>query len=585
MRLNLIIFGFLKNMLGSMVLKSRKNIKVINLLLSYRYFSLIITCFLYWFMTPNKIFILKLIIVFGLIMACGVLSYMYIQNHNDRAKKLTLIIVETIENSLLIIISGGFASPFIWYFISTVFIAAVELSHYTAIISACVYFVIACATTFFRIFPFDNHNALTLYINIAFSYILVVVAIMQLVEYAIRVEEKSTCLADTNSELKEAKQKIEKALAYCLDIYETVNIFNLDKNKNVLLELLNQIQHLTKVDQIVFLRLTPFNKIGGCISCGFSKKEEEEMAALAIKQIEDRKDQRDFLFCEYKGEVLPVYIITYDQNPCGAIIAKADENWLIQESIFAGMDYFPQENEDKTQYNVIAVFLKIAGIVLKKLEIDEMSELLLISEEQNRIANEIHDIVLQKLFAASCKIYVLSEGSSNYTADSMKNELMQIKQSIDLTMRELREAIYGFAWEKEGEDIFRKKLIRYASEIKNLHGIEVSTEIVGDTQRIRVNQKVGLYRVICEAINNAIRHGRAKNIYVKVEIGDTFTTVKITDDGYGFDYNEYLKKNDKGLGIGNIHRVIGLLNGHVEMSSSLAGGTEILLSIPYEPAA
>lgn len=575
-----------KYMLMQIVTEYKKNLKVFNFLMFYRYFSLIITSLLYWFITPNKVIYQKLIILFGLFMACGLLTFLYIRNRNHDKYKLILILIETVENSILIIISGGFASPFIWYFISTVFIAVVELSHKVAIVSAIIYFVIACISTIFRILPTENYDAITLYLNIAFSYVLVVIAILQLIQYAIQVEEKSACLTVINDELKEAKRKVEKSLKYCLDIYETVNIFSLDQDKNVLQELLHQMQHLSGAEQIILMCMTPMDKRGTFVSCGFhNKEEEEEIVELVLSSMNELPGNQEKLDLSYKKERLSVHIISYDHNPNGAIITKTDEKWLLKEAAFEEKGASPDYNSDQYQYSALSIFLKIAGMILKKLEFDEMGELLLISEEQNRIANEIHDIVLQKLFAASCKLYVLSEGRGSDTKISLKDELLGVKQSIDVTMRELREAIYGFAWEKAGEDVFRNKLAKYADEINHLHESEVSTEIVGDTQKIRANQKIGLYRVICEAVNNAIRHGKAKNIHVKVMIGDSYTTVNITDDGGGFDYNEYLKKDEKGLGLGNIHRVIELLNGHVEMNSSIAGGTEILLSIPFTPAA
>jgi signal transduction histidine kinase len=262
-----------------------------------------------------------------------------------------------------------------------------------------------------------------------------------------------------------------------------------------------------------------------------------------------------------------------------------DDKWIMHHPSIVSIQSKRGSDDFIEQNNILPVFMQIAGIVLKKLEFDDMEEQLLISEEQNRIANEIHDIVLQKLFAISCRLYVLSSSDKKYSIDDVREELSGIKKSIDITMKDLREAIYGLSWEKQGEDTFKNKLLRYTEEIRQLQGIEAYTIIEGDTQKIRPNQKHGMYRMICEAMNNAVRHGNAKHISVQIIIEDSLTKIRIFDDGKGFDYDEYIQREEKGLGLNNIYRIIELLNGHIEINTKISGGTEITMTIPSRPAA
>lgn len=563
-----------------------KYIKVINIVLLYRYFSLLITSVLFFFTAPHKGIFQKLITIGGLVLACSILTYLYLNNRNNRKHIFVLTIVETLGNSIFIILSGGFASPYIWYFISTLLIAAVELPKYVAIFSATVYFFTASIATGAVLIPAANNDMIRLYLNTAIGYIIVATVLLQLIQYVVKVEEKTNCLSIINQELKEAKIKVEKTLKYCIEIYETVNIFNLDGNQNVLKELLDHIRHLTGVEQSMFIRLSPADKKGIYVSYGLQEGDKERVASRANQLIMEEPEDLSPKYCDFDGRRLSVHYVIHGENPCGAFVAITDEKYFLQELGSENIDKFTKEQALLYDENsVIPIFMKIAGIVLKKLELDDIGEKLLISEEQNRIANEIHDVALQKLFGISCSLYVLSAESQKLSPEALKSELLGIKSSVDITMRELREAIYGFSWEKEGEDTFRKKLMKYTEEIRNLQGVAADTVIVGDTQRIRANQKNGLYRVICEAMNNAIRHGKATHIGVRVVIGITSTTVRITDDGNGFDYKEYQQQNNKGLGIGNIYRIIELLSGHIEMNSQITGGTEIFLSIPSRPAA
>jgi signal transduction histidine kinase len=578
----------IKKTVSEVKLICQKQISVVNLVIFYRYSSLLITSILYYFSSPHEVVLQRLIIISGMLLACGVLTYLYIDNRSNRNYILILTLVETFGNGFFIIVSGGFASPYIWYSISTLFITTVELPIRYAMLQASIYFFSAGISTASTISSEMSGDIIRLYLNIAISYILVVLGLLQLIEYAVKNEEKTIRLSLINEELKEANSKVEKTLKYCIEIYETVNIFNLDGSKNVLNELLDHLGCLTGIQQSMFLRLAPENRhnIDIYVSHGLTEFEEQQVLSQAKKLLAIDTENITYNYCDYDNKKLSLNLVEHGNTPYGAFITITDDTCFLETLAIKHMEDLVQEKANTLeQYNVLPIFMEIAGIVLKKLELDDIGEKLLISEEQNRIANEIHDIALQKLFAISCNLYILSTRSHDQTEEELRNELLVIKRSVDNTMKELREAIYGFSWEKEGEDTFKNKLMKYTDEIHRLQGIEATTEIIGDTQKIVANQKNGLYRVICEAMNNAVRHGKAKHVRVRVIIGDSRTTVRITDDGEGFDYEEYLKKNDKGIGLDNIYRIVKLLNGNIEVKSKIPGGTEIYLSIPGKAAA
>jgi signal transduction histidine kinase len=554
---------------------------IVNLVLFYRFSSLIITSALYYFSASHKETVQKLVVLLGMLLACAILSWLYIDNRNNRKYILILTMVEALGNSIFILVSGGFASPYIWYFISTLYIAAVELPFRIAAVQAIIYFTSASIPFIWILSQEMNRDITRLYWNIAISFILVVLGLLQIIKYAAINEDKTKSLSVINEELKEAKIKVEKTLKYCIEIYETVNIFNLDNSIHVLEELLNHIIHLTGIKQGIFLRLSTAGNRDIYVSHGIAEKDEILILNQAKQLLSTDTERLTPKYGDFEGRRISVHLITHGGIPYGAFIAVTDELWFLKEFTFGENE---KDINGKTkafeQFNVIPIFMEMAGVVLKKLELDDLGEKLLISEEQNRIANEIHDIALQKLFAISCNLYVLSTKSQKISEDTLKSELLSIKHSVDITMKELREAVYGFSWEKDGEDTFKNKLLKYTEEVRKLQAVEAYTEIIGDTQRIRTNQKSGLYRIICEAMNNAVRHGKAKHIRVCIMIEDNVTSVQIKDDGKGFDYEEYQKKDSKGIGLSNIYRIVKLLNGYIEIKSKISDGTEIYLSIP-----
>lgn len=564
-----------------------RHLTVINIIFIFRYFSFIMTIILYYIADPQKNQTMKIMITYALIIAYSTMTLLYYYNCDVKKHILILGIVETIENSIFLIISGGFSSPFIWYFISNIFVTACKLSNVIAIIYAVIYFLVASITTIITLEPGNNYDIIRLYLNTAISYIIIVIVILQLIKYSIKLEEKKASLSDANKELEETRIKIIDTLKYSLELYETVNIFNLHNNDNIMQKLVEHMKYLTDESQIIFIRLPYKEKQDSIIFEGLSDMEAYDIVNHIIRIKDLENDKSLFRTYKYNKKVLTVYYVMYEQNPCGAFISVSEINSLDQQDILGDGSY---DRIDSTvdgleQNSIITLFLQIVAIVVKKLEFDEIEEQLLISEEQNRIANEIHDIVLQKLFAISCRLYVMSKSDNKFTKKDIKNELMVIKQSIDLTMKDLREAIYGLSWEKQGIDTFKDRLIRYTEEMKHLYDVEISTAINGDTQKIHAYQKHGLFRVVCEAMNNAVRHGCAKHVKIQITIEELHTKIHITDDGKGFDYNEIKQKEEKGLGLNNIYRIIEMLEGHIEINTQVLMGTEVYITIPAKSAA
>jgi signal transduction histidine kinase len=88
-----------------------------------------------------------------------------------------------------------------------------------------------------------------------------------------------------------------------------------------------------------------------------------------------------------------------------------------------------------------------------------------------------------------------------------------------------------------------------------------------------------LYRVAREATANAIRHGAARTIDVRVGLVDGEVTMQVEDDGSGFDVDSTERKRP-GMGIFTMRERVGLLNGRLEIASTRTTGTSVSVRIP-----
>ena len=79
---------------------------------------------------------------------------------------------------------------------------------------------------------------------------------------------------------------------------------------------------------------------------------------------------------------------------------------------------------------------KLSAIVLERVELEQVNKGLIINEEQNRIADEIHDSVLQQLFSASCGLFALIK-SKKTDKKQLEEDLNTIRSAINRAMKDL----------------------------------------------------------------------------------------------------------------------------------------------------
>jgi signal transduction histidine kinase len=228
----------------------------------------------------------------------------------------------------------------------------------------------------------------------------------------------------------------------------------------------------------------------------------------------------------------------------------------------------------------IRFFKELGAIAFERAYLEEVNEQLLINEEQNRIANEIHDSVLQKLFSVSCGIFGLMKNIEKLDESKVKEELNTIRDSIDSAMKELRHTIYGLSWEKDGINSFEEDIFEYINQTKKLNNADITFDVTGNMEFLSLIQKKAIYRIICEGIGNAVHHGKADHISVNLNIEPKNSLLRITDNGKGFNTNGIKNNKGSGLGIKNLYYLTESLNGEINITSKTGIGTEININIP-----
>ncbi len=96
--------------------------------------------------------------------------------------------------------------------------------------------------------------------------------------------------------------------------------------------------------------------------------------------------------------------------------------------------------------------------------------------------------------------------------------------------------------------------------------------------RINLSTETIVYRVICECINNTIKHANAEIINISLNCVNEILEIEYNDNGIGFDVSEILNSK-KGIGLLNMQSRLESINGSMDIKSSPANGTKIIFKV------
>jgi signal transduction histidine kinase len=201
-----------------------------------------------------------------------------------------------------------------------------------------------------------------------------------------------------------------------------------------------------------------------------------------------------------------------------------------------------------------------------------------LEEEIKRIAYSVHDEAGQLLVAVHLAL-------ANLAQDIPQAQRGQITQIEDL-LTEVEKHLRRYSHELRPtilDDLGWIPAIRFLAEGVSKRAnlpIHIETKL---TSRLPGPAETTLYRVVQEALTNAVKHAHAKNIWIRAWLKDNVLHCSIRDDGAGFDPQAVQASGGrKGLGMVAMRERLSAIGGTLWIESSQRRGTEILIRLPME---
>lgn len=199
-------------------------------------------------------------------------------------------------------------------------------------------------------------------------------------------------------------------------------------------------------------------------------------------------------------------------------------------------------------------------------------EIVQVSEhEQLRIGQDLHDGLCQELAAIGCAATMLKEELTSHTQTTAAAAAMEIEgllKNAVVRARDLARGIFPVQMEASGLVVALEELVQ---NTRRLHRVNLSIETPRDTTIDDPQVGMHLYRITQEALNNAIKHGRAKDIRVFFRGGPSAFKLEITDDGTGLS----AKPKDSGMGLKTMKYRARLIGAELSLAQGPSGGVKV----------
>jgi signal transduction histidine kinase len=204
-------------------------------------------------------------------------------------------------------------------------------------------------------------------------------------------------------------------------------------------------------------------------------------------------------------------------------------------------------------------------------------------DEKIRLGRDLHDGIIQSLYAAGLTLETV-RALVKSDPDEAELRLAQTRDNLNGAIRDVRAYIVGLAPENLRRTSFTHALGAQLKEIGRGHDARFDLQIDDEAAaRLTPEQGIEVLQIAREAVSNALRHGRAARVTVRMHATDTEICLLVQDDGRGFDPAQ---TRDGGHGLGNMHARAQRLGADLRITGRPGAGVRVLATLPVSsPAA
>ena len=229
-------------------------------------------------------------------------------------------------------------------------------------------------------------------------------------------------------------------------------------------------------------------------------------------------------------------------------------------------DGAPFSDEDEA---VVDALGRAAGLIITEASLRAKVHELTINEERARLARDLHDTVIQHLFAVGLGLQATSGLSMS---DEARDRVLQSIDDLDATIREIRTTIFEISLDRSSKDNgLRARILALVDEVASRLNLPVAVEFLGP-----IDAAIGsvcadhVTNAVRELLANVVRHAQATRAVLRFSVTSGMAALVVEDDGLGLG-----SFGPTGHGLENLAERARLVGGDCTFAERPGGGTAV----------
>jgi signal transduction histidine kinase len=275
------------------------------------------------------------------------------------------------------------------------------------------------------------------------------------------------------------------------------------------------------------------------------------------------------------GVVVPAVVKDLDSAVVAPLIAGGRRLGALIVARFNGMAPFAAD-----EVALVENFARHAALVTELARGDEDSHRLAVLEDRHRIARDLHDIVIQRLYAVGLRLYALADKLPEPTHAHRAQELVD---ELDTAIQNIRASIFALEEPGTAQGNARSQLWHLVHGFADILGFEPWVEFDGPidaalSDRVRLD----LHAAVRESLSNVAKHAAASSVYVGVAVDEhgSELTLTVVDNGLGIG-----APSARRGGLANLQARAAQWAGSMSVDAETGRGTRIrwTITLPDDP--
>ncbi|MFF0342750.1 GAF domain-containing protein [Kribbella sp. NPDC004875] len=223
--------------------------------------------------------------------------------------------------------------------------------------------------------------------------------------------------------------------------------------------------------------------------------------------------------------------------------------------------------------DLLKMFASQATLALDRAQAQQDQAMIAVLEDRDRIARDLHDLVIQRLFATGLQL----QGIQPQVRPEVQERLRNAVEDIDTTIRDLRAAIFELL-HQPGRSSLRADIRSLAAEYAVPLGFAPRLNCAGPLDTVVPTvARPQILATIRESLSNVVRHARATAVTIDVVVSGNQVVARVSDDGVG------IAAGDRQSGLRNLRERAETLGGSVSIRPNEPRGTTVELTAPLHP--